>query len=191
MSRDLAIHFEDLHRASADPWATDTSWYEIRKRSIALALLPARRYELAYEPACSSGALTADLADRCGRLLASDGSAAAVDRCRHRVAGRSNVDVVQHAMPGDWPPGRFDLVALCEFGYYLDDHDLDAVIAACGRSVSGGGTLLAVHWRGVADDFRQAGGDPVHERLAAASDLTRLVGYVDDDVRIEVFRGMR
>ena len=183
----LAAHFEELHRASDDPWSVDTRWYERRKRALSLALLRRPSYDRAFEPGCSVGAFTELLADRCTRLLSWDASTAAVETCRRRMAGADHVTVQYRTMPGSWPVGRIDLVVLSEVGYYLAASELDDVLDHVGRSLSPGGDLLAVHWRKVADDFRLAGGDDVHRRIAARPELRSAARYVDDDFLAEIF----
>jgi SAM-dependent methyltransferase len=184
---ELAAHFEDLHRASDDPWSVDTRWYEQRKRGLSLALLRQPTYGRAFEPGCSVGAFTELLAGRCAELLSWDASTAAVGTCRRRMAGADHVTVQSATMPSAWPDGRFDLIVLGEVGYYLSAADLDEVLDHIGRSLAPGGDLLAVHWRQVADDFRLDGGDDVHRRIAARPELRSAARYVDDDFRADVF----
>ena len=76
-----------LYRDGADPWSFETSAYEARKRAVTLASLPHGRYRRAFEPGCSIGTLTEQLADRCDRLLAADVSERAVARNRARLGG--------------------------------------------------------------------------------------------------------
>ncbi len=53
-----AQYFDDLYRQSDDPWKLREGWYERRKRSLTLALLPRPRYRNAFEPGCANGELT-------------------------------------------------------------------------------------------------------------------------------------
>ncbi|WP_336493121.1 SAM-dependent methyltransferase, partial [Methylobacterium nigriterrae] len=62
-------HFDELHTRSDDPWSVRTRWYERRKRAITMASLPRKRFTRALEIGCSIGELSAELADRCDRLL--------------------------------------------------------------------------------------------------------------------------
>ena len=66
------LYFDELCRRSDDPWRLREGWYERRKRSLTLALLPRPRYRNAFEPGCANGELTAELATRCDALLAAD-----------------------------------------------------------------------------------------------------------------------
>lgn len=160
-------HFDDLYAADPDPWGFTSRWYEKRKYAVTLAALPEERYASAYEPGCSIGVLTGLLADRCERLLASDGSAAAVERAQARLVGRPHVRIEQRRLPGEWPEGSYDLVVLSELLYFLDADDLDAVLARAVAAVAPGGTLIAVHWRPKADDHPLPT-DEVHARLLQA-----------------------
>lgn len=187
-------HFDALYSASPDPWGFTSRWYEQRKYAVTLAALPERRYGSAYEPGCSIGVLTALLAERCDALLASDGSAAAVELARGRLAGQPNVQVEQRWLPDEWPTGSYDLVVLSELLYFLDSDDLDAVLADAVAAVAPGGTLVAVHWRPPADDHPLPT-DAVHARLlarAAGRGLTQVVHHLEDEFVLDVVvRGAR
>jgi trans-aconitate methyltransferase len=161
-------YFDDLYAASPDPWGFASRWYEQRKRALTLALLPAPRYASAFEPGCSIGVLTRELATRCDDLLATDVSAAAVHATRARCADLPHVRVEQGGLPVGWPPDVPDLVVLSEVAYYLEAHEAREVARRAARS----DTVLAVHWRHHVADY-PLGGDEVHKMLgeAAADDL--------------------
>jgi SAM-dependent methyltransferase len=93
----------ELYSRDPDPWGCDTRWYERRKRALLLACLPRPRYRRAYEPGCGNGALTAALAARCDRLLASDASTAGVRLTRERVGSMGWVAVRHELLPAEWP----------------------------------------------------------------------------------------
>ena len=179
-------YFDEMYAASADPWGFTTRWYETRKYAISLAMLPAERYRDAFEPGCSVGVLTAQLAPRCDRLLACDGSAAAVRSATDRTAAMRNVRVQRRVIPRDWPDGEFDLIVLSELLYYFAGGDLGQVL---GRAVAGlrpGGTLLAVHWRHPVAEYPRSG-DEVHQVLARQAGLARLAGHREPDFLAEVY----
>ena len=113
-------YFRDLYAACADPWGLAGRWYEARKYAVSTALLPRQRYGRAFEPGCSIGVLTAMLAPRCDALLACDAVPDAVSSARARTAGLPGVRVEQRAVPGQWPPGSFDLIVLSELLYYFE-----------------------------------------------------------------------
>ena len=182
-------YFERMYDAAPDPWGFTDRWYEQRKRAVTLAALPQRRYRTAYEPGCSIGVLTAELADRCDALLASDVSATALAAAAARLADRPHVRLEQRALPQSWPAEQFDLVVLSELLYYLDDADLRDVVRRAVRAVAPGGTLLAVHWLHPVQDYPQTG-QQVQAALAAAASpaLTRTVQHTEADFDLAVYQ---
>ncbi|HEV3382467.1 MAG TPA: SAM-dependent methyltransferase [Trebonia sp.] len=179
-------YFRDRYASSADPWGLAERWYEARKYALTLAVLPRQRYGAAFEPGCSIGVLTAQLAPRCDRLLACDVVPDAVAAARSRAAGLSGVRVERRVIPGEWPPGSFDLIVLSELLYYFDDADLGQVLGLGIGSLRPSGQILAVHWRHPAPDHPRTG-DEVHEDLAAHPGLARLARYRDPDFTAEVY----
>ena len=182
-------YFDQLYSGGDDPWQLSTRWYEQRKYSITLALLPNRHYRHAFEPGCSIGTLTALLAQRCAHVTAVDVADAALRSadarlsdagCRARVTlGRSSVDAA-------WPTGPFDLLVLSEVAYYLDADNLAQVLhRECVRLLPGA-NVVAAHWRHPVADYPLSG-DAAHEIIAATPGLTAVGRYRDRDVVIEVF----
>jgi hypothetical protein len=179
-------YFDRLYAASDDPWNFRDRWYEQRKRALTMALLPDAFYPTAYEPGCSIGLLTVELAGRCDRLPATDIAPAAVETARHRTRDLPHVEIRVATLPGDWPPGRYDLIVLSELGYYLDSPDAADL---ADRAASAAGTLLAVHWRPRVPDYPLRG-DDVHDLLATAArtaGLTHLTHHRDDDLVADVW----
>jgi SAM-dependent methyltransferase len=181
-----AGYFDAMYAASPDPWGFRDRWYEQRKRAVTTAALPRARYTRAFEPGCSIGVLTADLAGRCDAVVAGDPSDAAVLAAREALAGQPHVTVERMTVPEDWPPGWFDLVVLSEVAYYLDPAAIDRLAERCLDSLTEGGTLLACHWRHPVADY-PVGGDEVHARLAARPELHPLVHHVETDFVLDVW----
>ena len=179
-------YFDKMYASSADPWGFETRWYEAHKYAVSLALLPAERYGGAFEPGCSVGMLTEQLARRCDQVLACDGAAAAVDRASARTARSPNVRVQRAVIPGDWPPGQFDLIVFSEILYYFAGDDLARVLDLGVAALRPGGTLLAVHWRYPVAEYPRSG-DEVHQALAAQAGLARLVEHREPDFLAEVY----
>ncbi len=177
--------FDEFYSVGADRWGFQTRWYEQRKRSITLASLPRERFAAAFEPGCAIGVLTAELAERCDSLLATDISAEPLVHARRRLAGRPGVEFAQLRVPQEWPVGSFDLVVLSEIGYYCGPADLSALIAAAASSLTEDGVLLACHWRHPVAEYPTSG-DDVHERLRAESGLVVLAQHVEEDFRLDV-----
>ncbi|MBW0119410.1 bifunctional PIG-L family deacetylase/class I SAM-dependent methyltransferase [Pseudonocardia abyssalis] len=178
--------FDTLYAGDdGDPWATRTSWYERRKRAVLLASLPRERYRHAAEPACGTGALTVELAERCDRLDASGFSPAAVAATRGSVDG---VPVIRAALPHpDALPDGIDLAVVSEVLYYLDDATLAATVDRLADAVLPGGDIVIAHWRGwPAEAPRDA--EATHRELLDDPRFVPLVTHVDEDFLLHVLR---
>ena len=186
LATDPRGHFDGLFESSDDPWHFKQRWYESRKRALTLACLPRARYESGYEPGCANGELSAALAERCDRLLISDGAAAAVALAQRRVADLPHVTAVQAWVPDEWPDARFDLIVISELAYYLDPQALEGLAAKARASLRSGGDIVACHWRHPIEGCR-LGGDAVHEALSRALGLQCVWSLVDPDFRLEVW----
>ncbi|AJZ57490.1 class I SAM-dependent methyltransferase [Paraburkholderia fungorum] len=183
-----ATYFDELYKSSDDPWHLREGWYEHRKRSLTLALLPRPRYRNAFEPGCANGELTAALASRCDALLAADLHETAVRLARERVAGLPQVSVEQRRVPQQWPTeaGPFELIVISELAYYLDAADLETLAARIAASLTPDGTLLACHWR---RPFAEAlaSADAAHALFDARCGLSRLAHHDEADLLIDVW----
>jgi SAM-dependent methyltransferase len=179
-------YFDQMYAESADPWGFTSRWYEKRKYALTLAMLPRERYDDAFEPGCSIGVMTEQLARRCTRLLACDIAPAAVAAAKARTDGQPGVRVEQRVLPGDWPDGDFDLIVFSEFLYYFGGPDLQRVLGLAGAALRPGGTLIAVHWRHPVPEYPRSG-DNVHEVLAGQDWLSRLAGHREPDFIAEVY----
>lgn len=141
-------YFEDLYGRDPDPWRFATSGYERAKYAATLAALPRPRYSRALEVGCSIGVLTAQLAGRCDELLAVDVVEAALARARERCRDLPAVAFERMRLPGEMPPGRFDLILLSEVAYYWDRADVALAAERLRDALEPGGDLLLVHWTG-------------------------------------------
>ena len=180
--------FEKMFRDSDDPWAFRTRWYEERKRQLTLASLPSRRYACGYEPGCANGELSAALATRCDRLLASDSAVRAVELSRQRLAGLPNVEVLRLATPVEWPNEPLDLVVVSELGYYLSEGTLRMLCQRAKDSVGDAGTVLACHWRAPIAGCA-LNGDDVHRVLHASLGMHRIAHHFERDFVLDVWCG--
>lgn len=179
-------YFREVYGASPDPYGLADRWYEQRKYALTVALLPRERYRSAFEPGCSVGVLTEQLASRCDTLVACDGVPDAVASARARTAGLPGVLIAQRVIPREWPSRAFDLIVFSELLYYFDDADFSQVLRLGIGALRPDGHLLAVHWRHPAPDHPRTG-DAVHEALAGHPQLARLAGYRDPDFTAEVY----
>lgn len=139
--------FDAVYRADPDPWRVRTSFYERRKLEVVLASLSAPSYDRAWDPACGVGELAARLGERSAAVLATDASVEAVRLTQARLTDVATVVVRRHALPDAPGPESYDLVALCEFLYYLDSDDRRATLDLVDRLLSPTGELMSVHWR--------------------------------------------
>ncbi|WP_431279370.1 PIG-L family deacetylase [Leifsonia poae] len=179
-------HFEALHRASADPWAVRTRWYERRKRALSSAALPKERYERAFEIGCSNGEMSVLLAERCDALLSVDSASSAVALATERTAGCPNVSVRRMRVPDEWPDGGFDLIVVSEVAYYLAADQWATAVDRILNSLADGGHVLLCHWTGHADDFAQTGRE-AHATFANKSGIHAIVRHVEEEFVLEVF----
>lgn len=181
-------YFDDIYATATDPWRLAERWYEERKYTLTLAMLPEVRYRHAFEPGCSIGTLTEKLTLRCDHVTSSDVAAAALDATRDRVhrAGRSDrLTLCGTSLDGEWPTDDVDLVVISEVAYYLHPDTLRQVLdRECARLATGT-TVVAAHWRHPVADYPMSG-DRANGLIVATAGLTRAANYQDDDVVIDV-----
>lgn len=145
-------HFESLYRAHPDPWRAETSWQERRKRLAVDRALGARKLSCGLELACGNGASTEVLARRFNRLIAVDGSPAAVATASARMRSAVNVTVAEACLPEEFPGGRYDAVFANELLYYLPEDAARALLFKVRRGLHHGGVFVTVnHVRKFAD----------------------------------------
>ncbi len=174
-----------LHRDEADPWRTETDWYEERKRAVTLAALPRRRFTRALEVGCSVGTLAADLAPRCETLIAIDASAAAVGHARARLGHLPHVKVRRADAVTDHPEGPFDLVVVSEVGYFLSPDRLRELCRLVTAGLTDDGAVVLCHWRHEIVGW-PLDGSAVHDLWRASTDLSVLVEHVEPDFLLTV-----
>jgi chemotaxis methyl-accepting protein methylase len=178
-----AAYFDALYQ-QADPFHYRSRWYEARKRALTLACLPRPRYTNAWELGCSNGVLTAELAARCDALLATDINQQALAEAAGSVSDCPHVTLQRAHHPGQWPPGRFDLIVVSEVGYYLDAGELQQMALQLDDSLAEDGLLLACHWRHPFDEARSTTED-VHRLLRGG--LLDVFNYQDEDLVLQAW----
>lgn len=179
--------FDDLYRHADDPWSVGQRWYERRRAGLIMAMLPKPRFDRAFEPGCSIGMLSEQLAGRCEELICADVVPAAVHAARQRLRASGAGASVEVRCAGieDWPAGSFDLIVFSELAYYLSDASFAGFLASAAASLRPGGVVLAAHWRHpVPGGYRSA--ESAHAALAGIDGWTRHASYRDADVFIDV-----
>src|SRR5580693_7379242 len=139
MTMDRA-YFDQMYAASDDPWGFTTRWYEKRKYALTLTMLPGEHYDSAFEPGCSIGIMTEQLAPRCTRVLSCDVAPAAVQSAAARASRYPGVRVERRILPREWPSEDFDLIVFSEFLYYFGGPDLQVVLDLARSALRPGGT---------------------------------------------------
>jgi cyclopropane fatty-acyl-phospholipid synthase-like methyltransferase len=145
-------YFDALYARDPDPWSFETSAYEARKYEMSLAALPSQPFQAALELGCSIGVLTRMLALRCEALLATDGSAVALEHARRRCADLPRVRFRKLRIPDEWPEGDFDLIVLSEILYFLEPSDIRRSAARVRESLRTRGAVLVVNYLGEMDN---------------------------------------
>jgi SAM-dependent methyltransferase len=176
--------FEQRYRANPDPWRFATSIYERERYEITLKALTRDSYTNAFEPGCSIGELTARLAPRCRRLLATDVSPTAVEQARRRCAEYDNVRIECGDLRTASLKTPLDLIVLSEVAYYFQVEQLEAIANRLAAALGVGGTLLAVHWLGESVDHILHG-DEVHEALLRALPLQHVTAQRHPGFRMD------
>ena len=156
--------FEAKYADTEDPWSFASSPYELDRYAAILESLSGRRYHRGFEPGCSVGVLTEQLAAICEHLEAIDISSIAADRAKTRCKHCDHVNIHQGALPEDIPEGTFDLIVLSEVGYYFEPKILAKLADSLVSRLAPEGVLLAAHWRGNSDDHKLTAED-VHYAL--------------------------
>ncbi len=180
--------FDALYQRNPDPWRFASSDYELGRYERIVQALSGSRYKRAFEPGCSIGVLTEQLASVCDAVEALDVSGVAVDRARQRCSHLYNVQIRQGTIPKDIPIGQFDLIVLSEIGYYFDETRLASLVDQLISITSPGGTFLAAHWLGSSADHLLRG-DRVHEVILETEGL--LLDYSERRTEFRVDRWLR
>jgi SAM-dependent methyltransferase len=189
-----AGYFDDMYARDPDPWGFTTRWYELRKRALTMGALPKRRYHNAFEPGCSIGILSVELADRCDRLVCTDIASQALDAARARigrlpVSARGTVEFRRWALGEEWADEQFDLIVFSEVCYYLDPASVRTTFDRAVEHLEPGGTVLCVHWRRKVPEYPMSG-DQVHAIACTTKGLSTLAHYRDEDMSIDVLTAL-
>jgi hypothetical protein len=158
--------FEAKYRAAADadPWKFATAAYELQRYDTIMHALAGRRYARAFEPGCSVGILSERLATVCDAVDACDFAPTAVAAAKVRCGRLPGVTVACRALTAEECWAAFDLIVLCEIGYYFAAAAWRELVESMVPGMQPGTVLLASHWLGSSKDHVQTG-DAVHVAL--------------------------
>jgi SAM-dependent methyltransferase len=180
-------YFDTMWATGPDPWDHAGRFYEHRKYAMPAAALQSQRYDAIFEPGCATGLLTAMLAPRAERYLATDRHPRAVEVTSARVDEMAHVTVTKGRLPTDWPDATFTAVILSEVLYYLDPRQVRECLDRAAATVPAGGELVAVHFREPVVEHALLG-DAVHDLIAEHPAWAREVEHREARFLLEGFR---
>jgi 2-polyprenyl-3-methyl-5-hydroxy-6-metoxy-1,4-benzoquinol methylase len=172
--------FERMYRKSADPWHFATSQYERARYEAILRALVDSHFKHAFEPGCSIGVLTEQLAKRCDKVDAIDISPTAVKLAQDRCRQYPNAYITCRSLTHPIAEEIFDLVVFSEIGYYFEEQTLRDILLTLVARIETTGIMVASHWLGSSSDHLLSG-DRVHEIIGESDKLihTRAERYAD------------
>ncbi len=156
--------FEGRYRGGKDPWGFAKDSYELGRYRTILESLQRPAYETVYEPGCSVGVLTRQLALIGTRVIGADFAPSAVEQARRRCSDCTNTQIICADVGTFIPAEPLDLIVFSEIGYYFPVTDLSRLAAQLRRRLIWGGEFIAVHWLGHSEDH-VLHADRVHEVL--------------------------
>ncbi|MGB5942307.1 MAG: bifunctional PIG-L family deacetylase/class I SAM-dependent methyltransferase [Leeuwenhoekiella sp.] len=150
-------YFDELYKKNSDPWNFKTSEYEHQKYKRSAGLLKGEHFTDGLEIGCSIGMHTLELAPFCNRLTAVDISEKALESAKEICKSRNNIFFKKLDITTEFPAGAYDLITLCEVGYYFDKETLLAVFEKIKEHLNAGGKLLMMHWTSYVPDYPLTG----------------------------------
>jgi SAM-dependent methyltransferase len=143
------------------------------------------RYRNALELACSVGVFTSMLAERCDALLAVDVSDEALARAAQNCSRHRHVRFEKAVLPHEFPAGRFDLITVCEAGYYFAMPDLLRLRERVEQACEGGAHVALVHWTPPVEGHAISA-EQVHATFRASPHLRHLHGFTRETYRFDL-----
>jgi SAM-dependent methyltransferase len=161
--------------------------HERFRQQSTMGALSRKAYTHAFEPGCSTGELTAQLARVCDWVSATDVSQGAVARARVRCSHWRNVDIRCADVRTHLPAEPVDLIVFSEMGQYFSAPELVRVACSLAGRMVQGGEFVAVHWLNRGPD-QVLHADAVHCQLLAYLPLRWLKGERYVGLRIDSWR---
>jgi protein-L-isoaspartate O-methyltransferase len=169
-----------------DPWNMAGSECERDRYQATMGALLRGSYKSAFEPGCSGGELTVQLARVCEHVTATDIAPSAVAFAQRRCAHFANVDISCADLAASRPKGPFDLILMSAIGYFFTPSQLIAIAKAAAAELVCGGEFVAVHRLAGGSD-QVLHGDAVHSLLSAHLPLEWIKGDRDARFRIDTW----
>ncbi|MDH1265220.1 class I SAM-dependent methyltransferase [Pseudomonas sp. GD03944] len=163
------------------------NWRELRKRNLILTCLPKGRYQNVLELACSTGMLSAKLADRAHQLACCDSSENALNSAIRRMGRHQHVRFLQRRIPEQWPEGRYDLIVINDLAKRLTPVELADTTIRIRDALAPAGSVLACHWRTPREAHEHHTADQVHETLNKHLG-DRTLHHVEPDILLDIWQ---
>ena len=161
--------FEARYVGGRDPWSFADDPYELGRYRSILSALTRPAYGTVYEPGCSIGVLTQQLAAIARRVIATDFAPSAIAQAQVRCRNHANVEILCADVQTFVPDAPTDLIIFSEIGYYFSADELVALVAKLAQLMPHGGEFVAAHWLGTSEDH-VLHGSRVHEILGKCLD---------------------
>jgi cyclopropane fatty-acyl-phospholipid synthase-like methyltransferase len=183
-----ADYFKEVYDANDDPWNFETSEYEAAKYAATLKALPREKYQNALEVGCSVGVLTALLAQKTEKLLATDVSQKALNAAKMKCRELPDVTFKCMSFPAELPDEQYDLIMISEVAYYLSVDDWEFAVNGLYNRLLRHGDIVLVHWLPEVLDYPQTG-DQVHNAFGKLmkDKLTNVYSKREENYRIDVW----
>lgn len=184
-------YFENLYSEKSDPWNFRNSPYENEKYQNSIKALNKINFKNGLELGCSVGVQTKLLANICDHLIAIDISEIAIKEAKATCNDFSNITFYVQDLTKTFPKGKFDLITLCEIGYYFDKNTLWKTFENLDNGLLLDGRLLFVHWTGFVPDY-PLNGNEVHnafeEYIKKSNNYEELVEERTECYRLQVWK---
>lgn len=182
-----AEYFERRYATGGDLWRNDASHERDRDIESTLGVLPQSIYGNGLELGCSVGEMTEHLASYCRKLTAVDCADSALSIAKERCRCLGNVTFKKALIPHDFPVDRFDLITMCDMGYYLSLTDLYTSFDLMTATLQREGHLLLVHRRGQIDDG-PLDAETVHDYVRRYPGLESMVSVTHADYLLDLLQ---
>ncbi len=150
-------YFDTLYNNNPDPWNFEKSKYEHTKFEAINKLIGDSTYKKGLELGCSIGVQTKYLAKHCGKLKAVDISETAIKRAKKLNPNLEDVHFETVDIAINFPQGKYDLISMCEIGYYFNKQTLNRLFEKIYSNLNKKGHFLLVDWTSFVREYPLTG----------------------------------